>query len=76
MSKEVAVIVGVGPGLGRALVARCSSEGMAVAAVARDADRLREITKGLKKGRGLAPGFCDGVPKEKQLRLRKRSPPR
>jgi len=49
MSKEVAVIVGVGPGLGRALVARCSSEGMAVAAVARDADRLREVTKGLRK---------------------------
>ena len=49
MSKEVAVIVGVGPGLGRALVARCSSEGMAVAAVARDPDRLREVTKGLRR---------------------------
>ncbi len=49
MSKEIAVIVGVGPALGRALVARCSSEGMTVAAIARDVDRLRETTKGLKR---------------------------
>jgi NAD(P)-dependent dehydrogenase (short-subunit alcohol dehydrogenase family) len=37
---EVAVVVGVGPGLGAALVQRLLAEGLRVAAVARDARRL------------------------------------
>ncbi len=44
-SKHVAVVVGVGPGLGAALVRRFSSEGMAVAMAARQADRLASLAK-------------------------------
>jgi NAD(P)-dependent dehydrogenase (short-subunit alcohol dehydrogenase family) len=43
MSKQVAVIVGVGPGLGFALVKRFASAGMAVAMAARDQDRLEQL---------------------------------
>jgi NAD(P)-dependent dehydrogenase (short-subunit alcohol dehydrogenase family) len=43
MSKQVAVIVGVGPGLGFALVKRFASAGMAVAMAARDKDRLEQL---------------------------------
>jgi NAD(P)-dependent dehydrogenase (short-subunit alcohol dehydrogenase family) len=44
-SKHVAIVVGVGPGLGAALVRRFSSEGMAVAMAARQADRLAALAK-------------------------------
>lgn len=43
MSEQVAVIVGVGPGLGFALVKRFASAGMAVAMAARDKDRLEQL---------------------------------
>jgi len=36
--KEVAIVVGAGPGLGSALVVRFAQAGMAVAAVSRCAD--------------------------------------
>jgi NAD(P)-dependent dehydrogenase (short-subunit alcohol dehydrogenase family) len=42
-SKEHAIIIGVGPGLGAALVARCMREGIAVSAGARNATRLRAL---------------------------------
>lgn len=42
-SKEHAVIIGVGPGLGAALVERCAREGLAVSAGARNAERLRAL---------------------------------
>jgi NAD(P)-dependent dehydrogenase (short-subunit alcohol dehydrogenase family) len=41
--KQVAVIVGVGPGLGFALVRRFASAGMAVAMAARDRERLAQL---------------------------------
>ena len=44
-----AIVIGVGPGLGAALVQKCLSEGMKVSAGARDRDRLR----GLLDERGL-----------------------
>ena len=44
MSKPVAVVVGVGPGLGGALVRRYAQEGYAVAALARRAEVLDDIT--------------------------------
>jgi len=42
-SKEHAIIIGVGPGLGAALAARCAREGLAVSAGARNAERLRAL---------------------------------
>lgn len=44
-SKSVAVVVGVGPGLGAALVRRFAGEGMAIAMAARQADRLAGLVK-------------------------------
>ena len=44
-SKQTAIVVGVGPGLGAALVRRFSSEEMNVAMVARQADRLASLAK-------------------------------
>jgi NAD(P)-dependent dehydrogenase (short-subunit alcohol dehydrogenase family) len=49
-SNPHAIVVGVGPGLGAALVEKCAREGMAVSAGARDRDRLRALLdqRGLK----------------------------
>jgi NAD(P)-dependent dehydrogenase (short-subunit alcohol dehydrogenase family) len=44
-SKPVAIVVGVGPGLGAALVRRFANEGMAVALAARQGDRLASLAK-------------------------------
>jgi NAD(P)-dependent dehydrogenase (short-subunit alcohol dehydrogenase family) len=44
-SKSVAIVVGVGPGLGAALVRRFAKEGMAVALAARQGDRLASLAK-------------------------------
>jgi NAD(P)-dependent dehydrogenase (short-subunit alcohol dehydrogenase family) len=38
-----AIVIGVGPGLGAALVQKCVGEGMKVSAGARDRDRLRKL---------------------------------
>ena len=45
MTAGVAVVVGVGPGLGFALVRRFARAGMAVAMAARDRDRLERLLK-------------------------------
>lgn len=50
-SVETAVVVGVGPGLGRALVERFAAAGMRVAAAARDGERVRRLVADL----GQAP---------------------
>ncbi len=57
-SKEHAIIVGVGPGLGAAVVDRCAREGLAVSAGARNAERLRTLLdqRGLKD---VAAAPCD-----------------
>ena len=44
-SKPVALIVGVGPGLGAALARRFAGEGMAVAMAARQPDKLASLAK-------------------------------
>ncbi len=44
-SKPVAIVVGVGPGLGASLVRRFSGEGIAVAMAARQSDRLAALAK-------------------------------
>jgi NAD(P)-dependent dehydrogenase (short-subunit alcohol dehydrogenase family) len=56
-SKPVAIIVGVGPGLGTALARRFASEGMAVAMAARQADKLA----GLAKETGAKAYGCDAT---------------
>ena len=57
-SKEHAIIIGVGPGLGAALVERCAREGFAVSAGARNAERLRALLdqRGFKD---VASNACD-----------------
>jgi NAD(P)-dependent dehydrogenase (short-subunit alcohol dehydrogenase family) len=42
-SNQHAIVIGVGPGLGVALVQKCVGEGMTVSAGARDRDRLRQL---------------------------------
>jgi NAD(P)-dependent dehydrogenase (short-subunit alcohol dehydrogenase family) len=42
-SNTHAIVIGVGPGLGAALVERCAREGMKVSAGARDRERLRAL---------------------------------
>jgi len=55
--KEVAVVVGAGPGLGYALVERFAQAGMTVAAVSR-----KGIAPKLQKGRSTARGYaCDAT---------------
>jgi len=56
MSKPVAVVVGVGPGLGAALVRRYAAEGYAVAALARRAEALDDITSDIADCRSYV---CD-----------------
>lgn len=46
MKDEVAVVMGVGPGLGAALVRRFSNEGMRVVAAARSASKRQELQQG------------------------------
>ena len=48
MSKPTAVVVGVGPGLGAALVRRFAAAGLAVVAVARHATAMGELAEGSK----------------------------
>jgi NAD(P)-dependent dehydrogenase (short-subunit alcohol dehydrogenase family) len=43
MSQQVAIVVGVGPGLGLALVQRFAAGGLKVAAAARNLDKLRRL---------------------------------
>jgi NAD(P)-dependent dehydrogenase (short-subunit alcohol dehydrogenase family) len=42
-SNQHAIVIGVGPGLGAALVEKCAREGLRISAGARDRDRLRKL---------------------------------
>ncbi|HET6619897.1 MAG TPA: SDR family NAD(P)-dependent oxidoreductase [Dongiaceae bacterium] len=57
-SSQHAIVIGVGPGLGAALVEKCAREGMKVSAGARDSNRLRKLLdeRGLKNAAALP---CD-----------------
>ncbi len=57
-SKEHAIIIGVGPGLGAALVERCAREGLAVSAGARNAERLRALLD-QRDLKDVAAAACD-----------------
>ncbi|MBT3790065.1 MAG: SDR family NAD(P)-dependent oxidoreductase [Alphaproteobacteria bacterium] len=58
MQKPVAVVVGVGPGLGGALVRRFSAEGYAVAAISRDIKNAESICTGVDDAVALS---CDAT---------------
>jgi NAD(P)-dependent dehydrogenase (short-subunit alcohol dehydrogenase family) len=66
--RQVAVIVGVGPGLGLALVRRFARAGMAVALAARSKDRLEQLLAGapLEQAKAYA---CDATDKTAVDRL-------
>jgi NAD(P)-dependent dehydrogenase (short-subunit alcohol dehydrogenase family) len=57
MAREVALIVGVGPGLGAALARRFAEGGLAIAVAARDAGRLHPLAREIG-GRAYA---CDAA---------------
>jgi NAD(P)-dependent dehydrogenase (short-subunit alcohol dehydrogenase family) len=57
MNQEVAVVAGVGPGLGRALAQRFAQGGMRVAVLARNAARLGELAASI--GPDVQPFACD-----------------
>ena len=62
-SKQHAIVIGVGPGLGLALVEKCAREEMKVSAGARDRDRLRKLLdeRGLKDVPALRCDVADQV---------------
>ena len=62
MTAKVAAIVGVGPGLGRALALRFSRGGFAVALLARQEESLRSVHAELTaEGRVSRPFACDAT---------------
>jgi len=63
MAKDVALIVGVGPGLGAALARRFAQGGLAVAVAARRVDALSELAREIG-GRAYA---CDATAVERDL---------
>jgi NAD(P)-dependent dehydrogenase (short-subunit alcohol dehydrogenase family) len=62
-SGQHAIVIGVGPGLGAALVEKCAREGLKVSAGARDRDRLRKLLdeRGLKEVPALRCDVTDGA---------------
>lgn len=62
-SHQVAVVVGVGPGLGGAIVRRLASGGMRVAMLARNAERLDPLAGEIRaRGEGIAVAYgCDAT---------------
>jgi len=54
MSKLVCAVVGVGPGIGTAVVERFAKEGFSVALIARKKEKLESIIKGIKESKNIA----------------------
>lgn len=61
MAHETAVIVGVGPGLGWALVERFAAAGMQTLAAARNPDRLERLVAGAGHAAAIHPRACDAT---------------
>lgn len=60
--QQVALIVGVGPGLGEAMAQRFARGGMAVVLASRDADRLDGLAEAIARDGGTAFAYwmrCD-----------------
>ena len=61
-NKETAIVVGVGPGLGAALVRTFADAGMRVAACARGADKLTDLIDEINDNGGESKAYaCDAV---------------
>lgn len=67
---EIAVVVGVGPGLGSALARRFARAGMSVAVAARHPDRLQSLAEDLSAGSGKSHVYsCDATDEQDVERL-------
>ncbi len=61
-AREVALIVGVGPGLGHALARRLASEGLSVVMASRNATRLGHLASEIEATGGMACAYgCDAT---------------
>lgn len=61
-SREIALIVGVGPGLGHALARRLAAEGMSVVMASRNATRLGHLASEIEASGGMACAYgCDAT---------------
>lgn len=61
-AREIALIVGVGPGLGHALARRLASEGMSVVMASRNATRLGHLATEIEATGGVACAYgCDAT---------------
>jgi NADP-dependent 3-hydroxy acid dehydrogenase YdfG len=60
MTEKRALVTGLGPGTGLAIVRRFAAGGYSVAMVARDADRLRAIQDEIPNSRAFAADVADG----------------
>jgi NAD(P)-dependent dehydrogenase (short-subunit alcohol dehydrogenase family) len=60
MTEKRALVTGLGPGTGLAIVRRFAAGGYSVAMVARDADRLRAIQDEIPNSRAFTADAADG----------------
>lgn len=60
LADQVAVVTGVGPGLGRATALACARESAAVVLVTRTEARVKEVAAEIEAGGGRALGVDGG----------------
>jgi NAD(P)-dependent dehydrogenase (short-subunit alcohol dehydrogenase family) len=61
-ARKVAVVVGVGPGLGRSVALRFAREGYAIALMSRGTDKLQPVEAEIREGGGEAKSIaCDAT---------------
>ncbi len=58
MKKSLAIIAGVGPGVGAAIARRFASEGFHMAMIARDSKRLEALAETIRAAGGTALGYA------------------
>ncbi|MEU6444711.1 SDR family NAD(P)-dependent oxidoreductase [Streptomyces sp. NPDC047046] len=63
-----AVVIGAGPGIGASVAARLAREGMAVTAVARSRETLRDVTGRIERDGGTVRALSADSTDEKALR--------
>lgn len=68
MTKPLAIIAGVGPGVGAAVARRFAKEGYHVVLIARDAERLTEFVSGINTTGGVASSYSADLSDHEQVR--------